>query len=130
MDRSHRPHTHSIASDHQRAALVRAAVGKGVEQARGDFYYGLLSEGLDDESVALFAGEEWQRLARHMIFDYPQFARKLYLHAYQLAYRMHLSALVTGHSLSTQDLVAAVEAEIGLTPPPPPPAPAPSTPTE
>jgi len=114
----HRQHTHSIASDPQRAALVRAAAAKGVEQARGDFSFALLSEGLDDESVTLCAREAWEALARHMVFDYPQFAQKLYLHAYRQAYRRHLQVLVGGgRHLSMHELVAEIEAEIGLTPP-------------
>lgn len=111
-------HTHSIADDHHRSALIRAAVQKGVEQARGDFYYALLTEGLDDESVALFAREAWEALARHMTFDYPQFAQKLYIQAYQSAYRAHLHALASGQHRTTAELVADIEAEIGLTPPP------------
>lgn len=114
---NYRPRLHSIANDHQRAALVRAAAMKGVEQARGDFYYGMLMEGQDEESIAIFADEAWDMFSRHTEFDYPQFARKLYVQAYRSAYSKHVQALASGHSLTTAELFAAVEAEIGLTPP-------------
>jgi aminopeptidase N len=110
-------HTHSIANDHHRAALIHMAAQKGVEQARGDFHFALMSEGLDDETIALFAHDAWEALTRRMVFDYPQFAQKLYLHAYRSAYRAHLNALASAEYHTTAELVAAIEAEIGLTPP-------------
>lgn len=106
---------HSIASDAQRSALVRVAVSKGMEQARGDFFHALLVEGLDDESLALFARDEWERLSLHIQFDYPQFAQALFLRAYQSAYRAHLVHLANGTHESPHDLTRAVETEIGLT---------------
>ena len=44
---------HHIADDYQRGALVRIAVDKGMEQARGDFVYATLVEGLDDADLQL-----------------------------------------------------------------------------
>lgn len=111
-------HTHSIANDQHRAALVRMAVQKGVERARGDFHFALMSEGLDDETIALFAHDAWEALAQRMVFDYPQFAQKLYMQAYRSAYRAHLNALANGDYHTTAELVAAIETEIGLTSPP------------
>jgi len=105
---------HHIASDHQRAALIRLAVHKGVEQARGDFFHVLLVEGLDDESLLLFAREEWEVFARQVTFDYPRFAEALFVSAYRTAYRNHLSRLASGQPPSTYELVAAAEEAIGL----------------
>jgi hypothetical protein len=108
-------HLHHIADDHQRGVLVRIAVDKGVEQARGDFFHALLVEGLDDETLMLFAGEAWDSFSRLVEFDYPQFAQTLFLQAYRSAYHAHLLQLASGKHANTHDLVAAIEAEIGLT---------------
>lgn len=107
---------HHIADDHQRAAVIRLAVHKGVDQARGDFFHALLVEGLDDESLLLFAHEEWEAFARHVAFDYPGYAQTLFFQAYRSAYRAHLSRLASGGSASARELVAAIEEEIGLSP--------------
>jgi hypothetical protein len=107
---------HHIADDRQRAALIRLAVHKGVDQARGDFFHVLLMEGLDDGSLALFAREEWDVFTRHVAFDYPRYAQTLFLQAYRSAYRAHLSGLAHGRPASTSELVAAIEEEIGLGP--------------
>jgi len=105
---------HHIADDHQRAALIRLAVHKAVDQARGDFFHVLLVEGLDDDSLTLFAREEWDSFARHVTFDYPRYAQTLFFRAYRSAYRAHLSRLANGETASTSELVAAIEEEIGL----------------
>ena len=106
---------HSIASDFQRRALVRFAVAKGMEQARGDFFHALLVEGLDDESLSFFARAEWEAFSQRIQFDYPHFALALFLRAYQSAYRAHLLHLANGTHESPYDLIKAIEAETGLT---------------
>jgi hypothetical protein len=105
---------HSIADDHQRAALLRSAISKGQEQARGDFIYALLTDGLDDESLTLFAREAYDTRFHQIEFDYPQFAQSLFLGAYRLAYRARLRDLANGQHHSADELVALVEAEAGL----------------
>lgn len=105
---------HSIADNRQRAALLRAAISKGQEQARGDFFYALLTEGLDDESLTLFAREACDAYFRQIEFDYPQFAQSLFLRAYRLAYHARLRDLADGQHQSADELLAAVEAEAGL----------------
>jgi hypothetical protein len=107
-------HLHHIADDHQRGALVRIAVDKGMQQARGDFFYALLVEGLDDESLTMMAREAWDAISRYVEFDYPQFAQTLYLHGFRLGYRTHLRNLAAGKHESAHNLVAILEAEMGL----------------
>jgi hypothetical protein len=106
---------HSVASDHQRGALVRMAASKGLQQAHGDFFHALFTEGVDDASLSYWADDAWETYARHIEFDYPRFAQALFLQAYRLAYRAHLLDLATGRHQSMTEIVAAIEAEIGLT---------------
>src|SRR5215469_8144296 len=110
-----RKRLHHIADDHQRGALVRIAVDKGMEQARGDFMYAMLAEGLEDEGPTLVAREAWEAFSRHVEFDYSQYARTLFLRGFQVGYRTHLLNLAAGGHESAHDLAAAIEAELGLT---------------
>jgi hypothetical protein len=103
-----------IADDLQRGALMRAAVQKAAELARGDFYHGLMVEGLDDESLALVARADWETFSTFVQFDYSQFAQALFLQAYQTAYHAHLRDLVDGRQPPIADLAAVIEAEIDL----------------
>src|SRR5262245_2632187 len=107
-----RRYFHSIADDHKRGALLWAAVNAAREQARGDFFHALLIEGVDDESLTCLANDAWATYARHIEFDYPQFAQGLFLRAYQSAYRAYLLEGVSGQHRSASGLVAAIEAEI------------------
>jgi hypothetical protein len=108
------PRLRSVADDHQRRDLIRWAIAKGREQARGDFLYGLAMDGLDDESIALFAEEAWRLYGRQVEFDYPRFAHSLCLRGYRAAYRTCVRDLADGKHHSTEELVTAVEAEAGL----------------
>jgi hypothetical protein len=105
---------HHIADDHQRGALVRIAIDKGMEQARGDFMYAMLADGLDDESLMVVACDAWDAFSRHVEFDYPRYAWTLYLRGFQSGYRTHLLNLAAGRHESAHDLVATIEAELGL----------------
>ncbi len=105
---------HSVADDRQRVALIRTAISKGQEQARGDFFYALLPEGLDDDSLMLFAREACDGHLRLIDYDYPQFAQTLFLRAYRAAYRVRVLDLANGQYHNPDELVAVVEAEVGL----------------
>jgi hypothetical protein len=105
---------HHIADDYQRGVLVRRAVDRGMEQARGDFLYAMVEEGLDDEGLALVAREAWDAFSRYVEFDYSHFAQTLFLRGFRSGYRTHLRNLAAGRHESAHDLVAAIEAEMGL----------------
>ncbi len=105
-----------IADDVQRNALIRSAMQKAVDLAREGFYHALMVEGLDDETLALFAQEGWERFNALLEFDYPQYARTLYISAYLAAYRATVDELPHGRHPNTADLAAAFEAELGLIP--------------
>jgi hypothetical protein len=107
-------HLHHIADDHQRGALVRIAIDKGMEQACGDFFYALLVEGLGDLGLSMVAGEAWDVYSRHVEFDYPRFAQTLFLRGFRLGYRTHLRNLADGKHQSAHELVAVLEADMGL----------------
>lgn len=105
---------HHIADDHSRALLMQYAIRKGMEQARGDFYYGLLADGLDDAGLTLCAREVWSAYHRRVTFDYPQFAEMLFLHAYRTAYRQHLQDVASGRHTDPAVLARSVEVALGL----------------
>jgi hypothetical protein len=107
-------HLHQIADDHQRGALVKMAVHTAMEQARSDFMFGLAVDDSDSGYVTLMAHEAWEAFSSHVEFDYPQYARTLFLHGYQSGYRTHLANVAAGRYESAQDLVAAIEMQLGL----------------
>jgi hypothetical protein len=107
-------HLHHIADNHQRGALMGRAIDKGMEQARGDFFYALLVEGLDDQGLSMVAGEAWKAYSRHVEFDYPRFAQTLFLRGFKLGYRTHLRNVADGRHESAHELVAVLEADMGL----------------
>lgn len=108
---------HHIADDSHRGRLVQHAIRKGMEQARGDFYYALLADGLDDEGLTLCAGEAWSVYHRQIMFDYPQFAETLFLHAYRTAYRRHLQDVASGRYTDPVALARAIDLDFGLAEP-------------
>lgn len=105
---------HHVADDHQRGLLVQHAIRKGLEQARGDFFYALLADGLDDESLGLFARDAWAAYHRQVTFDYPQFAETLFLHADRTAYRRHLLEVASGRHTDPLALARTIEIALGL----------------
>lgn len=105
---------HHVADDHQRGRLVQHAIRKGIDQARGDFFYALLTDGLDDESLGLLARDAWAAYHRQVTFDYPQFAETLYLHAYSTAYRGHLEVVASGRHTDPVALARTIEIALGL----------------
>ncbi len=108
---------HHVADDQHRAQLVAHAIRKGIEQARGDFFYAMLADGLDDEGLSLCAHEAWNAYRRQVTFDYPQFAETLFLHAYKSAYRRHLRDVAHGVHTDAQELARAVEIAFGMVEP-------------
>jgi hypothetical protein len=107
-------HVHHIADDCQRGALVHMAVHKGMEQARSDFMYGLAVDDSDAGYVTLMAHEAWEAFSRPVEFDYPQYARTLFLRAFQSGYQTHLKNMAAGKHESAQELVAVIETQLGL----------------
>ncbi|HEX6799265.1 MAG TPA: hypothetical protein VF116_16265 [Ktedonobacterales bacterium] len=105
---------HHVADDQQRGLLVQHAVRKGIEQARGDFFYAMLADGLDDEGLSLCAHEAWNNYHRQVTFDYPQFAETLFLHAYRTAYRRHLEEVARGGHTDPPALARTIEIALGL----------------
>lgn len=105
---------HHVADDQHRGQMVAHALRKGIEQARGDFFYAMLTEGLDDEGLSLCAHEAWNAYHRQVTFDYPQFAETLFLRAYRDAYRRHLHDVARGKHTDTLALARAVEIAFGL----------------
>jgi hypothetical protein len=110
----HRPAYQHIADDHHRRLLILHAVRKGIDQARGDFYHALLVDGLDDESLDLFAREVWEAYQRQVTFDYPQFAETLFLRAYRTSYRRHLEDVASGRHTDPQAVAQTIETVFGL----------------
>lgn len=108
---------HHIADDSHRGRLMQHAIRKGIEQARGDFFYALLTDGLDNEGVALCAREAWNAYHRQIMFDYPHFAEKLFLHAYRAAYRRHLQDVASGRHTDPVAMARAIDLDFGLAEP-------------
>jgi hypothetical protein len=104
-----------IADDVQRNALIRSAMQKAVHLAKESFYHALMVDALDDATLALFAQEGWERLGAALEFDYPQYARTLYVSAYLAAYRAAIHDLPHDQYPNTAELAAAFEAEQGFT---------------
>jgi hypothetical protein len=107
-------HLHHIADDRQRDALMHYAVHKGIEQARGDFMFGMAVDDSEAEHLTLMAHDAWETFCRHVEFDYPQYARTLFLHGFRSGYRTHLLNLAASRHASAHELVAAVETQMGL----------------
>lgn len=103
-----------IADDYHRNLLVQHAIRKGIEQARGDFFYALLADGLDDAGLDLCAHEVWAAYHRQVTFDYPQFAETLFIHAYRAAYRRHLEDVARGQHTDPLALARTIEVGFGL----------------
>lgn len=108
------PVFHHIADDHHRNLLVQHAIRKGIEQARGDFFYALVPDGVDDETLGHFGRDAWAAFHRQVTFDYPQFAETLYLHAYRTAYRRHLDDVAHGRHTDPVALARTIEIALGL----------------
>lgn len=105
---------HHVADDQQRGLMVQHAARKGIEQARGDFFYAMLADGLDDEGLSLCAHEAWSAYHRRVTFDYPHFAESLFLHAYRAAYRRHLDEVASGRHTDPVALARTIEIALGL----------------
>lgn len=105
---------HHIADDYHRGLLVEYAIRKGIEQARGDFFYALLADGLDDAGVDLCGREAWNAYQRQVTFDYPHFAETLFVHAFRAAYRQHLEDVARGQHTDSVALARAIEVSFGL----------------
>jgi hypothetical protein len=103
-----------IADDVQRRGLIRLAMQKAVALAHECFYHALMVDGLDDEALALFALEAWERLAEAFEFDYSRFAQSLFVQAYKTAYRAAMRELPEARHPNTAELAEVFEAEIGL----------------
>lgn len=103
-----------IADDYHRNLLVQHAIRKGIEQARGDFFYALLADGLDDAGVDLCAREAWNAYQRQVTFDYPHFAETLFVHAYRAAYRRHVEDVARGQQTDPLALARSIEVGFGL----------------
>jgi hypothetical protein len=105
---------HSVASDFQRTAMLQFAMRKASELAREAFYHGLGTLEMGDEDLALFAEEEWRRYTRAIEFDYPSYARTLFVDAHRMAYRAYSGALPHDVHPNLQILIAEFETEMGL----------------
>jgi hypothetical protein len=105
-----------IASDAQRGALVRYAMQKAANLARESFYHGLIMEAPDDEVLGVFARDAWETFSADVDFDYPRYARTLFLRAYAFAYSAYVRELPADGHPSLAELAEAFEAQQGLTP--------------
>lgn len=97
----------SIADGQQRQSLLWYAARWAVELAEEDFYHAMATEGMDDESLAVFARQAYEKYNAGFTYDYPQYAEALFLKAYALVYRERLADLVNGVHRSVVELVAA-----------------------
>lgn len=100
---------HSIANDQHRRALLWYAARRAVELAEEDFYHAMAVEGLDDESLAVFGRQAYERYIDGYAFDYPHFAEDRFLKVYAQVYRERLHDLVQGVHRSLSELFALVE---------------------
>jgi hypothetical protein len=110
---------HSIASDYLRGAMLQFAMRKAADLAGESFYHGLGIESLGGDDVLVFAEDSWRKYSLSIDFDYPQYAQKLFLRAFQSAYLAYMRELPNGLHPSLPDLVAAFEAQVGLQDTPP-----------
>jgi hypothetical protein len=107
-------HLYFIADDHQRRAMIQAAMAKAIELARDSFFHGLMIDALDDSDLQVFAGEAWKAYDRIIEFDYPTYAQALFLQAYRMSYRVYQRDLPHGIQPSAASLAESFEADIGL----------------
>ena len=105
---------HSVASDYLRGAMIQFAMRKAADLAGESFYHGLGIESLGGDDLELFAEDFWRKYSLTIDFDYPHYAHKLFLLAFQSAYLAHMQQLPHGKHPGLPELVAAFEAEVGL----------------
>jgi hypothetical protein len=105
---------HSVASDYLRGAMLQFAVRKAADLAGESFYHGLGIESLGGDDLALFAEDFWKKYSLSIEFDYPHYAHKLFLRAFQTAYLAYLRELPNGVHPGLPDLLSAFEVEMGL----------------
>jgi hypothetical protein len=105
---------HSIASDFLRGSMIQFAMRKAAELARESFYHGLGGDDLGDEDLAYFAEDVWEKYTLTIGFDYPDYAHRLFLQGYRMAYRAYSRELPKGLHPNLQILVAQFETEMGL----------------
>ena len=77
---------YSIASDYLRGAMLQFAMRKAADLAGESFYHGLGIESLGSDDVLIFAEDAWGRYSLTIDFDYPHYAHRLFLRAFQTAY--------------------------------------------
>jgi hypothetical protein len=106
--------SHSIASDYLRTAMLQSAMRKASELAKEGFYHGLGTLEMGDEDLALFAEDAWRRYTLTIDFDYPSYAQRLFVEAYQMAYHAYARDLPNGLHPNLQILIAEFEAKRGL----------------
>jgi hypothetical protein len=109
-------HLYFIADDLQRRAMIQSAMAKAIELARDSFFHGLMIDALDDLDLQVFSDDAWKAYDRIIEFDYPTYAKTLFLQAYRMAYRVYQRDLPHGIQPSAASLAEAFEAEIGLAP--------------
>lgn len=105
---------HSVASDYLRGAMLQFAMRKAADLAGESFYHGLGLDSLGSDDLLIFAEDAWRKYSLSIDFDYPQYAHKLFLRAFQAAYLVYMRELPNGVHPSLPDLVVAFEAEVGL----------------
>ena len=96
--------------------MIQTAIRKAIELARDSFFHGLMIEAMDDEDLALFAGEAWKAYTLRIEFDYPSYAETLFLGGYRMAYRVYQRDLPHDIHPSAVTLADQFEVEIGLVP--------------
>lgn len=99
----------SVADDQHWRALLWYAARRAIELAEEDFYHAMAVEGLDDESLAVFGRQAYERYTTGYAFDYPHYAEARFLTVYARVYRDRLSDLVNGVHRSIGELFAGVE---------------------
>ncbi len=87
---------YSIASDFQRRAMIQVAMQRAGEIARESFYHGLMMNDLGEAELALFAEDAWERFCKTVTFDYPGYARTLFVQAYRMAFYAYADNLPRG----------------------------------
>ena len=106
--------THSIASDYLRTTMLQYAMRKASELAREGFYNGLERLEMGDEDLTLFAQDAWHRYTLMISFDYLSYARRVFVQAYQMAYRAYARDLPNDLHPNLKILIAEFEIEVGL----------------
>jgi hypothetical protein len=105
---------HSVASDYLRGAMLQFAMRKAADLAGESFYHGLGLDSLGIDDLHIFAEDAWNKYSLSIEFDYPRYAHKLFLRAFQAAYLAYLRELPNGVHPSLPELLAAFEAEEGI----------------